>query len=334
MVFPWQKEQWQQIWRAKQENRLPHALLFVGMTGTGKSHFVESYIRAQYCQHPGHTAKITACEMIDDRCNCHSCRLITGRAHPNILWIEPEKAGSIIKVDQVRDVSEFINQTSLQGEHRFVIINPANAMNLNAANALLKTLEEPSSGSMLILISDQASHLPATILSRCQRMHFPRPPTELALTWLTKQLPINSPDPELLLRLANGAPLAAMQLVEQQILSGRLALLQTLYSLSQPQADPIKSAVTIQDLDSIQFLDFILSWIIDLLRLQWGCNASDMTNKDFTTQLTNLHKRVSLKQIIQYMNYLQQLRGQISIGINLNKQLMVENVLVRWMECA
>ena len=82
---------------------------------------------------------------------CHACRLIAGRAHPNVLWVEPEKEGQTIKVDQIREVSEFVNQSSLQGVHRIVLINPANAMNMHAANALLKTLEEPSSGAIIFI---------------------------------------------------------------------------------------------------------------------------------------------------------------------------------------
>lgn len=327
MIYPWQTEQWQQLLRTTQENRLPHALLFVGIRGTGKAHFAESFVRAQLCQHSGHTADNTDCV-------CHACRLITGRSHPNVLWVEPEKEGSAIKIDQVRDITEFVNQTSLQGEHRFVVINPANNMNANAANALLKTLEEPSAGAIMILISEQASHLPATILSRCQHLHFPQPKTELAFAWLTKKLPDNTPDPELVLRLANGAPLAALQLVQDETLSARLNLLQILYALSQKQADPIKSATTIQALDTLHILDFTLTWIIDLLRLHVGGDVNEIINKDFIPQLTDMHQRTLLRNVAQYMDYLQQLRSQISKGINLNKQLMIENLLIRWMECA
>lgn len=330
MIFPWQIKQWQQIWRAKQDNRLPHALLITGMAGTGKVQFVESFIRAYCCQL--HDDSI-------DTCSCHACRLVIGRVHPNILWIEPEKPGSAIKVDQIRDMSDFINQTSLQEEYRIVIINPANEMNMNAANALLKTLEEPSSGSMLILVSDHAAQLPATVLSRCQRIVFARPDKESALIWLKKQLSQSNDkleyklDAELILNLANGAPLAALQLVKNEILPLRAYLLETLYLLSQKQTDPIQAAVKIQNLDSIPFLDFMLTWIMDLLRLHLGCNQDEMTNQDFSSQLIAIQAKSCADLITKYMNYLQHLRGQIQMGSNLNKQLMVENVLIRWMEC-
>ena len=325
MIFPWQTTQWQQLLLTKQEDRLSHALLFLGLKGTGKTHFATCFVRAQLCHHQSTNENI--------ECECHSCRLVLGKSHPNILWVEPEKEGSAIKIDQVRDVTEFVNQTSLQGEYRFVIINPANDMNANAANALLKTLEEPSSGSIMILISEQASQLPATILSRCQHIHFPPPAMDAALTWLAKKNSHHA-DLELALRLAHGAPLTAMQLIENEILTSRTNLLEILYQLSLKQNDPVKSGLSIKDLESIQIIDFILSWIIDLLKLHMQSDTSEMVNKDFISQLTDLQQRTLPKNIIQYMNYLQQLRGQIQIGINLNKQLMIESMLIRWMECA
>lgn len=333
MIFSWQIKQWKQMWSAKQENRLAHALLVTGIAGTGKAQFVESFVRAYCCKQ---NKTIDSDVVPTDECSCHACRLITGRAHPNVLWIEPEKIGSAIKVDQIRNISDFINQTSLQDEYRIVIINPADEMNINAANALLKTLEEPSPGSILILISNHAAQLPATILSRCQRIIFPRPDTELALTWLNKQLSSHHKkleinlDTELLLRLANGAPLAAMQLVKMEILSARTYLFQTLYLLSQKQADPIQVAAKIQDLEIIPFLDFMLTWIMDLLRLHLGCAKDEILNQDFATQLIAIQHQCFLHSINKYMDYLQHVRGQIQMGINLNKQLMIENVLIRW----
>ncbi|MBX3708856.1 MAG: DNA polymerase III subunit delta' [Gammaproteobacteria bacterium] len=331
MIFPWQKEQWQQLLRYKQENRLPHALLFAGAAGIGKAYFAENFIRAQLCQ-SGVFTQVTGVPA--DKCECHACRLILGKAHPNVLWVEPEKEESTIKIDQIRHVADFVNQTSLQGECRIVLINPANHMNTNAANALLKTLEEPSAGAIIILISDQISHLLATIRSRCQRILFSRPRKELALEWLQKQLPDSSMDLELVLNLTHGAPLTAMQFATNEVFSIRHRLLQTLCLLQQKHVDPIKAAVTIQDFDLKQLLDFIIAWIMDLLWLKMGRNINKITNKDFSEPLVELnHQTLPINFITQYMNYLQYLRAQLYKGINLNKQLTLESILIRWMEC-
>ncbi len=345
MRLPWQTQQWQQLWHAKQEHRLPHALLFAGMAGTGKFQFANHFAATLLCQKlaiPAEEAQgalrpnlarsapcASSAETSGD--TCHSCRLMAGKVHPNMLWITPEKEGQAIKIDQIREVFEFIHQTSLQGEYRIVIIHPANQMNLNAANALLKTLEEPPAGSLLILISNQLSPLPATILSRCQSIFFPCPPIEQALPWLKEQLTSKEAvNPLLLLRLTQGAPLAALQFVQEGVLSVRQHLFQTLYALSQQQADPIKAATTLSDIDLIRFLDFMLSWILDILRLQLDGNTNAIMNEDFATQITELHQDTLLHHNIKFMDYLQQLRGQICAGINMNKQLLIESVLVRW----
>lgn len=326
MIYPWQVEQMQQVWRLKQENRLPHALLLVGMTGIGKAVFADGLTRVLLCQHL--TTNGVSCD------NCHACRLIKGRAHPNVLWIEPEKTGQAIKIDQIRDVTEFIQQSSLQGDYRIVVIHPADNLNMHAANALLKTLEEPASGAILVLISHQPAKLPATILSRCQRITFPRPNREQAVNWLQNQLTDTRVNIDLLLNLAHGAPLGALAILHEDTLTIRQNLLQALYALSQKQGDPVRLAANLQELEPLQMLDFMLSWLMDLLRLQLGMDATYLTNKDYSQQLIDLKNRTQMQTNAKLMEYTRQLRGHMQAGINFNKQLMLEDLLIRWMQNA
>lgn len=294
MTNLWQSEQFQLLWRAKNDNRLPHALLFTGLKGTHKAALAQGFCAALLCQQV--TAQGKPCGQ------CQSCRLIAGRVHPNVLWVEPEKAEVAIKVDQIRAVNDFINHTSLQGEHRIVIIHPADEMNISAANALLKTLEEPSTGALLILINDQRGRLPATILSRCQRVLFPPPTRDQALVWLTNQ-------------------------------PSRLDLFQTLIRLAEGKGDPIKSASELQNNDPLQLLDCFLSWVVDLLRLQLNSDSDNLINKDFSQQLMELKQKTQLKKNIKLMEYVQHLRTQLCEGINFNKQLMLESLFIEWIGC-
>lgn len=325
MVFPWQLQQWQQLWQAKRNERLPHALLLSGMAGIGKKRFAESFIRAQACQHVADA--ISSHESISQQCRCHHCCLITGRVHPNVLWVTPDKPGGVIKVDQIREVNTFVNQSSLQGEWRFVLIYPADHMNINAANALLKTLEEPAAGAILMLVSDQAARLPATILSRCQRMHFPKPPTDLALSWLSKQLPAGDWDANLLLNLANGAPIAALQLTASEGLAERKNVLQALQGLIETRANPLAAAASLQAIDLLYVLDLTLTWVMDLLRLKLQ-GDEQVVNVDIVAQLKQLQAQLTISPLIKFMDYLQRLRGHISSGINLNKQLAIEDMMI------
>jgi len=319
MIYPWQHTQWQQLIQRK--DRMPHALLLLGIRGIGKLHFAECFVRTQLCQ----TGK--------DACDCHSCRLITGRTHPNVLWITPEKPGVAIKVDQIRDVAEFIHQTSLQGEYRFVLIHPAASMNINAANALLKTLEEPAPASMLILIAEQASQMPATIVSRCQHLHFPRPQTDLALKWLSEKSESGT-TADLVLRLVHGAPLAALQFMQDDLLSSRMNFLQSLEALARGEMSPLKMADDFREMEMQLLLDILFAVVMDLLRLQVSGHDSSIINQDFLPQLKALQQRMSSEKITRYMSFLLIMRGQQQEGINLNKQLMAENLFIRWKECA
>ncbi len=316
--YAWQQAQWEQLWGAHLANRLPHALLFAGIAGTGKSSFADSFANALLCTN----VKEIACG------ECHACHMIAGNAHPNKIIIAPEKAGAAIKVDQVREISEFTQHTALIGSRRIVIIQQANNMNTSAANALLKTLEEPAPGSLLILISDQAGRLPATIISRCQRIVFPRPNRDASLQWLKVQLKNSKTTPELLLNIAHGAPLKALQLAEDEALAPRKMLYDAL--CKRAELNPVALAGEFDEIELLQLIDYFLSFMVDVLRLKLG--ADQAMSMDYQQQLHTLQEKIPAGRCVGMMEYLQQLRNQVLVGINFNKQLAVESMLMRWRE--
>ncbi len=321
MIFPWQHKVWQSLWQAVSANRLPHALLLTGMPGIGKSQFAERFTAALLCAQSTETNPNTECD-------CKPCRLVKQHAHPNVLRIEPEKAGAAIKVDQIREITEFTNQTSLQQGVRIVLINPANAMNTNAANALLKTLEEPCDNVILILISSQLTGLPATILSRCQRIGLPTPSREESVAWLGNHIHESDSHLHLLLDLAYGAPLTALRLMEEDIVSTRQRLFNALHSLTN-QTDILKLANEIKEVELLPLLNFTISWLMDLLRLQLGEEQENITNKDIANELIQVKQKTSVKKSMELLNYLHELYNQVQVGINLNKQLTIETILIR-----
>lgn len=322
MIYPWQQQQWQQLMHAKQAQCFPHALLLTGIKGVGKVDFTQHLLHAFLCQNAS-SAFLTATEKTV--CDCHACHLIKAQTHPNILWIQPEKKGHAIKIDEIRLVTEFIQQTALKGEHRFVIIHPAQMMNQHAANALLKTLEEPTANALLILITEEFARLPATIRSRCQRVHFSPPPSDVALAWLQTQLP-DSLNPSLLLNLSHGAPLAALRLAKDDVAPLRQTLFQ---ALTNKIFNPLHVATQIAEIDLISFVDYLSSWFIDLLRLQWGRAQSALLNQDFVATFLALAPQTSMQSNTQLLNHLQQIRRTIVNGLNLNKQLVIETTLIK-----
>lgn len=152
---------WQRFQLTLSKQRLPHAFLLMGMEITTISEFSHAMAAA------------ILCDLESKPCGkCKPCRLILLREHPDLTIVEPEKAGSLIKIDQIRDLHPLAYRSPQLGDKRIIIIYSAEKMNRAAANALLKLLEEPPKGVFIFLIAEQISTLPATIISRCQQWHF------------------------------------------------------------------------------------------------------------------------------------------------------------------
>lgn len=201
-ALPWQHVQWQRIRQQIDADRLPHALLLAGPRWVGKRVFGRALGASLLCLSPRYG---TACG------ECKSCRLLAAQAHPDWHWVAPEEEGKAVKIDQVRDLVESMAQTAQQGGRKVAVIEPAEAMNRNAANALLKTLEEPAGSSLLILISDAPGLLLPTLRSRCQRLDFPIPPAAAVRSWLQIQAAADKAD--LAMAEAEGRPLLARELL-------------------------------------------------------------------------------------------------------------------------
>lgn len=153
---------WSRFQLINTKQRLPHALLLIGPQPLGIIDFSYKMSAAILCSQEQRPCG-----------ECKSCRLILSKEHPDICCLEPDKSGGIIKIDQIRDLHSLVFRSPQLGGKRIIIINPAEKMNVSAANALLKLLEEPPSCVIFLLIAEQISTLPATIVSRCQQWRFP-----------------------------------------------------------------------------------------------------------------------------------------------------------------
>ena len=180
---PWHADAWARLQARRERDALPHALLLAGPAGLGKREFLDGFVKGLLCQQPSDGG---ACGV------CRSCLLLAAGTHPDVVSLSfgLRKDGGTrteIVVDQVRDLSQRLAMSSQFGGWQVATIDPADAMNAAAANALLKTLEEPTPSTILILVADEPARLPATIRSRCQRIDFLVPSREVALDWLRGQ---------------------------------------------------------------------------------------------------------------------------------------------------
>lgn len=186
-LYPWQKDDWTRLQSLR--SRASQGLLFQGMKGIGKLDLAINFARSLLCQHPLDSG--FSCGQ------CPSCHWFEQGSHPDFRYLQPEseteeaepgkKPSRQISVDQIRGLSDFMGMTAHQGGRRVVIIHPAEAMNANAANALLKNLEEPPPGLLFILVTHKPQALLPTLLSRCLSFSLAAPDVPTATRWLDGQ---------------------------------------------------------------------------------------------------------------------------------------------------
>jgi DNA polymerase-3 subunit delta' len=309
-LYPWQEAPWDQLQEARRLQRLPHAILLTGPEGGGKSHFARAFAHGLLCEQP--QEKGLACG------HCSACHLLAAESHPDLKKIEPEAVGKAIKVDTIREFLSKEYLSSQMGGHKIWIISPAHAMNAASANALLKTLEEPTTGSLMILISANPLLLPATIRSRCQAMRFPLPGTKDALAWLTQQGEADWPS---LLAMAAGSPLKALNLATEEAFQERQTITTQAFELLSGKADPIMTAKAWSEEDADRLTHSLLSLLIDLGQLSQVPQAERLFNPNHRDQLMSLSRTRSARYWQQLISEVLRLRKNLTRQLNLQLQL-------------
>ena len=198
-IYPWLGGHWKSFLQRLERDKLAHALLIEGPAGTGKASFAHAVVARLLCRE----ASDTACG------HCRSCLLLKGEAHPDFFGLQPEEDSEVIKVDQVRALIGKLTLTTTISGRKVACIHPAERMNAAAANALLKSLEEPAGDAVLVLVSDNPGRLPATIRSRCQAITVSQPDTGLVGDWLENRSGQSRGQVMEALQAAGGSPLRA-----------------------------------------------------------------------------------------------------------------------------
>ncbi|WP_225721700.1 DNA polymerase III subunit delta' [Candidatus Vallotiella sp. (ex Adelges kitamiensis)] len=283
MLYPWQYDDWERI-QVLREYWI-HALLLYGPTGIGKTNFACELAQSLLCDRP--RADACACG------GCLACTWFLQRTHPDFRFICPENTplkvstdknsnnyppidtavsanskkfkslSKEIKIEQIRELLDFCGISSHRGARRIVILSPAEALNMVAANALLKTLEEPPSGVLFLLVSTDVKRLPLTIVSRCRQWPLAMPNVESALAWLGSK---SITDPALTLAEAGGAPLAALTIARDGYAPLKQCILEQLSSGK--NCAPFSFCETLQTAPMPLVLGWLQRWVYDLLATQ------------------------------------------------------------------
>lgn len=342
-IYPWQNVVWQVLTQGHASRG--HALLLGGRKGIGKLGFAKSLAKFLLCEKPSSESK--ACE------NCPSCRWFDQEGHPDFCLVEPEALSSLsgeiktktasntkdsaavelsnarskkkpskqISVAQIRSLNDLINMSSHRGGYKIILIHPVEAMNVAAANALLKNLEEPAPQTLFILVTHRPHDLLPTIRSRCRQIVMPIPDFTLAKSWLKQQ---GIKDPEGSLAAVGYAPLTALEyndgdyFLQHEVFINHISALEDL--------DPILLAEKMQKSDLPTVVNWLQKWCYDLISFR----TTGRIRYHLSMQAT-IKTLVPSIDALQLARYLRNLIDMQRLSHHpLNPRLFLEEILISY----
>lgn len=326
-LYSWQSESWRALNGLR--SRLPHAILMKGAQGIGKLDLAFNFSQALLCQAPKSDGG--AC------LECDSCRWFAQESHPDFRLVQPdaltaqdegeEKAGTKkpsreISVDQIRDLANFANLSAHCGGYRVVLVYPAESMNNNAANSLLKTLEEPTDKLLFLLVSHKPQQLLPTILSRCLGFDVHTPTREQGVAWLKQQ---GVKHPEQALAQTGFAPLQALAWAESGEGAEERGIL--LAAIRRPsKMDALALADTLQRAAPIQVIHCLQQWCHDLSSSKLAGSVRYFPEQ--AELITKLSQGISVSALMSFQKELQAARR--AAFHPLNPKLVLESLLLSY----
>lgn len=317
-LYPWLVSCRSTIATAIAQGRLPHALLLSGLPGLGKGALADAIARQLLCA--AATLEAGPCG------HCAACAQLSAGSHPDYIKVQPEEDSRVIKVDQIRWLAEKLTYSSHQGGYKVAVLNPAEYMNINAANSLLKTLEEPSDNTVLVLVCERPSQLPPTVRSRCQQLRVDVPETDAALQWLAGQ-GIEGPA-RTYLQMAHGAPLEALKQARADSIEARREHFDSLVDILEGKTAPLATALLWSKEDDMQGIRWMRDWLMDLLRIAMTGQSSGVRSADLHDRLARLARRLDSKVLFAQLEHINRTLG-VTTG-SLNRQLLTEDILLAW----
>jgi len=301
--------------RAVSADRLAHAYLFEGAEGIGKRLMALALVRAVFCQNS------TGCG------ECASCRKIDHNNHPDLHIFAPD--GQYIKIDQIRELQRELSFRPLEARKKVCLIDQAEKMNPSAANALLKTLEEPSDNTLIILLSSRPDSMLSTVRSRCQKLPFARLPQQKIEEALQDHRNLEPGDAHVLAALAEGSFLRALGRDQEFYLDRRREIIKSITGLSQASILPLlelaKAMAAEKELIP-DMLEVLQSFYRDLLVFQQGYPEESLVNIDLMEKIRRISGHEDTASLLRKLEAIQS--GRKNLDRNVNTQLNLEVLLL------
>ncbi len=317
IFLPWQSAQKARVYDQYSGGKLPHAMLLAGPADVGKSRFARALAGFLLCRQPREAG----------RCGeCSTCHLFSAGTHPDFRVIRPEES-KLIRIEQIRELIDWVSQTAQMGGLKVAMLWPAEQMNVQSANALLKCLEEPARDTLLILVTKQPGRLLSTVRSRCQRLDFPIPPAREALPWL-EEVTGSDEDAALMLSIAGGAPLAVVERMDEDYMERRRDLASEIGNLTDGARTPIDAAGTLAGSDPDETLGMLDSLLEDALKLRMTMDKKYIKNKDMEDIVDTLSRISDRRHLFRMIELIVLERGAVRGPSNPNVRLLLEGLMI------
>ncbi len=314
-MYPWLQQPLDELTSRHEAQRLAHALLVTGQAGVGKLALAQSLATRLLC----HTG--LGCG------ECKGCLLLKAGSHPDLRLVQIEEDATQIKIEQIRDLIDWVNQTAQMGGSKVSILTPAHKMNRSSANALLKIMEEPPARNYILLLTDEPAVLLPTIRSRAQQIDVPTPDAEVAIRWLTDNGQ-QDVDWRLLLEISRGSPLLALQRSDPNYLGRRRKLAEVWRDLWLGAGDVVGLVSSLDKEDLIEALELGIDLLADVARKQASGADNFMQNKDLATTIDALSAKLSKPRVLFSLGKLQQAQRLAKGSQNPNKALLLESLMI------
>ena len=315
--YPWLRPHFDQLISSYQSGRGHHALLIQSLPGMGDDALIYAITRFLMCQQPEGSKSCG---------KCRGCQLMQAGTHPDYYTLEPEKGKSSLGIDAVREVSEKLYEHARLGGAKVVWLKDAALLTEAAANALLKTLEEPPVNTWFFMSCREPGRLLATLRSRCRLHHLAAPQESWALSWLEREVTASQDGALTALRLSSGAPAAALELLQKETWAQRVQLCDALSGTLESR-DWLSLLSALNHEHAPARLHWLASLLLDALKLQQG--AQLLSNTDVWPLVNTLANQLSGAILRAIFHDVSVCREQLLSVTGVNRELLLTDLLLR-----